>query len=70
MNLIDRHPFKLSENVQRENQRVTHEWNEFQKQYPQSWDDLPEIGKTEAIQLSERQGLRLNRIIAPYRMDN
>jgi len=70
MNLIDRHPFKLSENIQRENQRVTYEWDAFMKKYPQCWDDLPGNGKSEAIQLAERQGVRLNRIIAPYREDN
>jgi len=65
--LKNRHPFRIEQEIERENKRVGHEWDSFMTRFPQCWDNLPEDGKKEAINLAEKQGLRLNRVLLHYR---
>ena len=44
--------------LEKENKRTEFEWTEFQKTYPQDWDEMPEEGKKLALELVERQAKR------------
>lgn len=60
---------ELTVRVEKENARVTHEWDAFEKGCPGMWADMSEACHLKAAEIAEKQGLRHRKIFGPLTIE-